>query len=455
MTIRARSSSQHTLVVLAIVTPLLLAASPQDSVSKVAGLPGDALDATDVAEQRNNYVVDLSVLTSSWGAKYGVAPIAKSSRTNSPLPPFPGAYFNNRMSSSTLSRELLTDRPFAATSYAHWTAAGFGVHDDPAYNDPGTPVDATGRIGAQFAFAFSDYATSSLIKKLQPEGDGGSLGGPALSIENNVVGGLVHYSPETPSRLYVSRVTAATNSPSGTCSDVEFGLGAVDADGNVHFRGDDFGLSPCLNPVTGNNLYRVDMATRSGALVNHISGLLGSGDPTATARLLTSSMDVHLPPNNLLFPGLVPVLATSNFLAQYVREASAGSLTASSAHFAPGVVEQRGAVGRTSANFPMFPGADRGTAAVLAKDGAGKTRVINVWGLGAGAAPIAPRAMTLPPVDSACSRPIPSSPTIEATCRSEAARPRSRRARTPRATCCSPRPSTTPTPCLAPRPTST
>jgi len=57
----------------------------QDSTaidSGANGLPGDAIDPFSTTEQINNYVVDLTTISSSWGTQYGVAPIVKSSKAD-------------------------------------------------------------------------------------------------------------------------------------------------------------------------------------------------------------------------------------------------------------------------------------------------------------------------------------------------------------------------------------
>ena len=140
---------------------LLLTATPavaQDSVSPLAVPPGDSINAYDTADQVNDYVVDMAPLTSSWGNTYGVAPIVKSSTTQGP-------FFNNLISGTAVSRDVLTAVPFLRNSYDYWSGQGFGVSNAPGASLPGTPVDTTGFVGTQFATAFGAPAPRAASSK--------------------------------------------------------------------------------------------------------------------------------------------------------------------------------------------------------------------------------------------------------------------------------------------------
>ena len=379
-------------LIAAVTTGLTAVATAQDSVSKIQGLPGDAVDATGATEQRNNYVVDLATFRSSWNAGYGIAPIVKASRTNSPLPPAPDAFFTNQISASSISSDLRVGVPFFGSSYARWSAQGFGVNDDITFNDPGTAVNTSGFVGNQFGFAFAEFSTTG-----PPTND---------SLENNIIGGIVNYRTSAPSRLYVSRISAATNSPNGTCNDAQFGYGAVDANGNVHFRADGAGIqNPCgQDTIPGGSGYyfRVAMQSRNTALINFLNDNATTGDTAATVRMSTGTVTTHNVPNCVPASfGGTPLVLGSNFgvtpaPGEYVYESSPGMTTATMSHFAAGSTDHRGALSHLGKNYAMFPGSTRGTAGVMAQDSLGRTRILNVWGLAANAAPLSPRGLELP-----------------------------------------------------------
>ena len=374
---------------LAALLALSAPAAAQDSVSKVHGLPGDALDAHLAAEQLNHYVVDQAALRSSWGHVFQLAPVVKHSQQRALDPQF----FTALSGAQSLSRRTAAGVPFASSSYDLWSAQGAGVNDDPQRNDPGQPVDVTGVSGFRLAVAAAEFGS----------GTTGPTGTPASL--NNVIGGLVHFTPERPSRLYVSRVVAAVNSPSDACSLSQFGLGTVDEEGSVHFRADDVGASTCgpLAPIGGQNLYRVRMAARTPLVVNTIAGP-GPGDGGATDWLLAGSTTTHNTPNAI--PPFVagrPLLIGSNFAVQYVYEQSPGAVVASApgAHFAPGVTDHRGAVGYSPFEFSsLFGASPGGTAAVLARTGSSLTTAIDAWGLGPNGDVTGVLAQSLPAVVS-------------------------------------------------------
>lgn len=374
---------------LIVLSLLSCAASAQDSVSKLQALPGDAVTPFDAVESINDYVVDMTALRSSWGNTFGIAPIAKTGALRDTAPNF----FNKGMGAQSISRILKSGVPFVRSSYESWNAPGFGINDDITRNDPGTQVSATGLTGYQFGYGFAEFGSGTT----DPAGNLASL--------NNLVGGVVNFTDSRPSRLFVTRVNAAVNAGQENCNLSQFGMGGVDEDGNLHARGEGFGANICagLNPLTGNNLLRIRTLNRTG-VVNIISAA-GGVDAPATDFLLSNSAVTHNTPTcaSTTLAGR-PLVIASNFNREYVAETTAGSALASpaNAHFAAGIGDQRGAVAYHPANFPaLFPGSAIGTAAILARTtGSGLTTNINIWGLAANGAFLAPRALALPAVVS-------------------------------------------------------
>src|SRR5258708_5386213 len=113
-------------------------AAGQDSVSKLHGLPGDALDAHLVAEQSNSYVVDLSAVTSSWGNTFGVAPLVKASAVRLSNPDF----FNQLLSAQAISRDLKSPGPFAQSSLEYWNTQRASINRNTHRNPPATPLSS-------------------------------------------------------------------------------------------------------------------------------------------------------------------------------------------------------------------------------------------------------------------------------------------------------------------------
>jgi len=372
----------HSLLVLACLAPL---ARAQDSVSKLQALPGDAVSSFAASDSINDYVVDMTALRSSWGNTFGIAPIAKTGLVRDTAPNF----FNKAMGAQSLSRSLKSNVPFARGSYSVWSGQGFGIHDDPARNDPGTPLATAGQSGYQFGYGFAEFGSGTT----DPAGNPASL--------NNLVGGVVNFTDARPSRLYVTRVNAAVNAQQESCNLSQFGMGGVDEDGHLHARVEGFGASVCggLNPITGNNLLRIRTLHRT-AIVNVISAA-GGIDAAACDFLLSNSAVTHNTPAavSTLLAGR-PLLIGSNFNREFVAEQVAGTATAApaNAHFAAGIGDHRGAVGYTPANFPaLFPGSAIGTAAILARStGSGFCQSLNLWGLGANGGIVNPRALALP-----------------------------------------------------------
>ncbi len=367
--------SRAFVVVLAFVFCIPSVSLAQDSVSKQQGFPGDAVSVYDATEQVNNYVVDLTPIRGSWGTDFGIAPLIKSELDSSTTQ----AFYSDLISAQAMSSTTLRGVPFLRNRYRVWKGQGLGVNGNSATNDPGTPVSTVNRIGNQFAVAFATFG-----------GNG-----------NHIVGGVVNYDPAIPKRLFVSRVVAAVNGVNGTCNLAQVGMGGVDASGNVHFRADDFGTAVgCgLTPVSGNNLYRVNMSTRNSSILNVLDGAGAFDDPAAHKVILANSPTVHNPPNQI--PTDVagrPVVITGNFNTNYVYESTACNLATVSTHLAFGASDQRGNVAYTRNNF-NFLNNSGGTAAFFAKTGGGggPTDSINVWGLDVNGNITGNRLYSLPP----------------------------------------------------------
>lgn len=354
----------------------------QDSVSKIHALPGDAVSAWASSEQQNDFVVDQAAIHGSWGTVFGVAPIAKASALRDTTPDF----FNKQLSAQALSGVLKSNAPFARASYSYWSAQGFGVNDDPARNDPGTPLATAGQSGFQFGFGFAEFGSGLFATPL-----------------NNVIGGVVNFSPALPSRLYVARVAAAVNGTGEDCNLAQVGLGSADEEGNVTFRADGPGATVACGTYNGlslNNYFRVRTLARASGATNILSATGGS-DAAATDWLLNSSSVTHNTPTSAA-PALAgrPLLLGSNFNKEYVFEQVAGSTVAASAmsHFAAGITDQRGGVGYLPRNFTsLFSAASvGGTAGILAYDASGLAVALNLWGLASDGSSLSPRSVSLP-----------------------------------------------------------
>ncbi len=355
----------------------------QDSTSKVAGIPGDSLDDRDVAEQRNDFVVELSAIQSTWGNTFGVAPLLKAGMDFEPSPQF----FNAQVSSSSISKDQLAGVPFARNSYSLWNAAGFGVNGDASKNDPGTLVDTSLAVGNQFAVSMGELATDPNT-------------GLAL---NHVVGAVVNYDVDAPSRLFVSRTVAAADGEDWLCNTTAFGIGGVDADGYTVFRADGFGSADCTTAVpsrlafTGQNYFRVDLAGRNAGVVNHLYDPVGASDGAATLRLLANNAGQPLCTPAVIpssITGGAPILFGSNWDAE-LYHGSAAPLTVTPAAGWLTSSNTRGNVSYSSVNIPaLFSGSVLGTGAILGSNAG--TDSLALFGLNASGAPVSPATYTKP-----------------------------------------------------------
>ncbi len=340
----------------------------QDSVSaNLGGLPGDALNPWN--DNNAAYVVDLAPLVTSGGHTFGAGILLKTTQTD-PM------FFNNLGSSSTISTDILNDVPFSQTSYSVWNAAGAGIN--------GTMNTAPGSVsapamGSQFSVAWSEFGTSA---------SGNSY--------NGMIGAIVNFDPADPNRLYVDRKMVAVNSSSELAVDSsQLGGVSVDANGNVYYRGDDFGVTG-PNALLGNNIFRTRMADRTPGVQNFIS--LG-GTLDATDHIIQNGGTVYVVPNNLpaSIAGGDGLYAGVNFNSEYVYGSGFGTTTATSAHFDTSggqLGSGRGANGLAAVDA-LGIGAVA-TFGQYAKDANNDTRTFNLWGVDATGAVIGAKAWDVP-----------------------------------------------------------
>lgn len=363
--------------------PFLLAvrAHAQDSVSKLNGLPGDAVGAYAPGEQRNDYVVELTSFATSWGTTFGVAPLVKTSQDSA----LPAAFFNHLFGAQGISPDRRSNMPFPAPAYSSWFGPGFGINDDPSLNDPGVSIATGAFTGHQFGVAFAERGGTNFNS-------------------NNVVAGVVSLRAHEPGRLYVSRIAAAQNADSGFCKNAAVGIGGVDADGDVFFRADGFAAISCgtTSILAGNNYFGVDALARTPGTLNVLDNQYPAGlfDAPATSWIVRNSSATHNTPT--LVPRSVtgvPFVIGTNFNKEFVR-GSAFPATADLTHLNPASTDHRGNLGYTTATFPRLLGASNtmGTAAILGKSAGGQSNLMNVFGIGAGGAVTGTLALALPPV---------------------------------------------------------
>lgn len=362
---------------------VMASAEAQDSVSKVTCKPGDAIspwsDANSVngSEQVNTYVVDLSDLTTSWGTPFGIAPIAKASVANT-------NFFNNLMNAQAMSRVMMRNKPFAASSYAYWNAPGFGVNNDPALNDAPTNINTATKKGVQFAASFAEFETN-----------------PTNVDYAGIVTSVVNIDPNQPTRLYVKRVQTAISSCGPTAELAVYGLGGVDANGNTTFRADANGVTTggCgLTTLSGNNIFLVDALARAAGALNITSNDYPAGqfDAAATKWVLRNSTTSHNTPTILPeeVTGGAPVVLASNFNNQFVRGTDFPT-TADGSHLPAGVTVHRGNISYMAKNFGLL-NSTHGVAAMLGHTALGDAQYILLFGLDASGNVTGTKAVTLP-----------------------------------------------------------
>ena len=342
--------------------------SAQDSVSKTAGLPGDAIDPFTAPDQINDYVVDLVDFTSGWGTTWGIAPLVKSSKGDI-------TFFNNGISSQYASSTLKTLVSAPRASYSLWTTPGGGINNNASLNDAGSPVVPPAQT-TQFATTMAEFATGS----------------------THVVTTIGNFDPLNPSRLYVSRIQAMLNGTSDLDTNGAIGMGSVDSDGNTYIRADDFGLGGS-DQITGNNIYRVDALARSGSVVNVLKGseFTGTGSAGSTAdatiALVYASGTTYNTPGNV--PEQTagrPIYRGSNFGGTLAYESAPEVVSTTTAHLGA-APDHRGNTGYS--NAVIFPGSI-GTSMQYAKNGGGETRNLLLYGTTATGAVMGTASLPVP-----------------------------------------------------------
>lgn len=296
----------------------------QDSVGTSSGtyqnIVGDAVTTHDLNTQCANYVLDLGALTSSWNNVWGVGPLVKSSSAADPL------FFNMLMSNQSIAQTIKLDVDRSAEQYADWASAGPGI--EPTKNSA-PPYSLAGPQGAaQLAYVFSEF------------------GGPNSSQNANIIGGIINWDPASnPGRLYVTRTEAAVaNTVNNGPASADFGVGMVDADGNIVVRADAFGKTG-PNPLPQQNAFRFLLDSRDCSQINYISSLGGS-DASATDYIVANSAQ------NILVPNMLPEqlaasgngrLITSDYGSNYIWENPANTPNFSILPELQGATDTRGA----------------------------------------------------------------------------------------------------------------
>jgi hypothetical protein len=360
-----------------VASVLALAGSAlgQDSVPVTPG-GNDALSAYDNSSQRVRYVVDGVAQTTSWGHVIFVAPILKASRDADPL------YKTQILGSSAVSPSLSRNVTFASRNYLLWTAPGQGVH--PTANAPAAgSVPMTG-FDYQFAIGSSDFS-------LNP---------------SNVTGAIVGRDSTNLNRFFVERVCAAHSRANAGLPDTStLALGSVDSLGNVVFRADNFNtLNTTSGRLLGDNIIRVNMATRNGIL-NLISSSGGNNTATdtgATTYIISNEATPTNVPASVLQPGVGPF----GLVFDFANRLRTGSTTANTTNLAAAHLASGAAAHRGNPSFaPVTPlGGTAGTIACLAVPVSGsRVNTLDAAGLNfgtAGAPPTVaagtPRSFTLP-----------------------------------------------------------
>jgi len=353
---------------------LAATASAQDSTSTNSdggnGLPGDALNPLAAgATQRATYILDLAPITTSRGTLFGLGPVAKSGRVNT-------TRFNAYTGPSSISASLKLAAPFPSATYARWTAATAGVNaaqNNTALNTAVTPA-GTASVFALGLLDFDEVTVSAT---------------PVFA--NQVVGCQVAFDPALPGRLYVTRTVAAINAAAGAQDVSQFGYGAVDADGNITFRADGFGVGGTTNPLQGDNFFRVRLPQRSTA--TNLLNNNGVSNSSAASWLLVRSTVTHAVPTAI--PADLAgrsVLLGADLLGQYRYEQTAGATITAITH-RPSTTDHR--AGPAFSAAPVFAGSV-GTAGILTRSGAAKTDSISLWGVAPDGSVVLPRTITLP-----------------------------------------------------------
>jgi hypothetical protein len=364
--------------VLAGIAGLAFPCAAQDSTSRNSdggsGLPGDALNPWVLGPgMRSNYIVDLRPFSTSMGTTFGVGPIIKSGKTSA-------TRFTALNGTSVISASARTNAPYPATSYSYWTTPGAGLHPTENIASGVSAITPAG-TATVFGVGLMDFDEVAI--------------GSSNVFVNQLYAAQVAFDPGQPGRLYVTRVHAAANSTANNTDRSQFGLGSIDADGNLCFRADSFGSAgPTSSLLVGDNYFRIKSPLR-GITVNLIDNNGGSNSG-ATDWLLVRSPATHTVPTAI--PADLAgrsVLMGTDLLGNYLFESSAGDFSGSSTAHRTGTLDHRGAPSFSAR--VLFPGSI-GTGAILTRTsaGGGKTNAITVWGVDANGNPTTSRTVPLP-----------------------------------------------------------
>lgn len=334
-----------------VTTAFASLALAQDSVSSQGGLPGDGLDPYSTTEQCADYVVDMTAFKGSKGSSFMIAPVLKSSKEN------PGAFFGSLISASTISRTII-DAPAASTSYAEWFTAGAGVSP---FNDTPSIIPAPEGDTKQFALSLAEFSRNY----------------------NGILGAVINIDPANdPNRLYVKRVTVATNSFSPGEERSQFGNGGINAQGDITFRADNGGSGVAgPNGLIDDSIFHINLLDRECNVPNVVDNS-GQNDPAGNTLILNEIgfENTHLVPN------ITPADVTTgwkyigvNFRTEY-RYGDSAPISTDGSYLSGS--DTRGSLAYMTQSGSCFGGAG-GTAGILAKSitSAGTTDQIDVFGI--------------------------------------------------------------------------
>ncbi|VAX42477.1 hypothetical protein MNBD_PLANCTO03-2085 [hydrothermal vent metagenome] len=358
----------HRLAMTIAACGLATTAFAQDSVSPTGMLPGDALEVYDATEACNAYVVDAVDFTASWGTALRIAPVLKAPRMPA------SGFFNNLISAHAISHDLLTMADYPTQSYGYWTVPGAGINN--LINDSAEWIPPTyGMDIMQFGVTLADFGTSL---------EGASY--------NGIHSAIINVDTADDSRLWVYRVSTAINGPTGAENNAQMGVGVIDANGNMHFRVDDFNLGG-TDQITGQNIFRTRILDRTCGLLNTIGGTGGSD---ASDWLVVSSATTHVVPNAI--PASIagrPVYGGVNFDGLYGYEVSPGVVVYTPAH-SQGATDNRGTNGASIT--PWFGGAGAVAAyALQGKTAGADTDAVSIWDVDASGNVVNPGALLTVP----------------------------------------------------------
>lgn len=356
----------HRLAMTIAACGLATTAFAQDSVSPTGMLPGDALEVYDATEVCNAYVVDAVDFTASWGTPLRIAPVLKAPRMPA------STFFNNLISAHAISHDVLAVNSYPAADYMVWNGPGFGIN---AQNNTAPGIISPSGASMQLGVTLADFGTSL---------EGASY--------NGIHSALVNVDPADDSRLYVYRANTAINGPTGAENNAQFGVGVIDANGNMHFRVDDFGLAG-TDQITGQNIFRTRILDRACGVLNTIGGAGGSD---ASDWLVVSSASTHVVPNAI--PASIagrPVYGGVNFDALYGYEVAPNTVVYTPGH-TQGSTDSRGSNGASI--VPWFGGTGAIAAyALQAKTAGADTDAISIWDVDANGSVVNPGALLTVP----------------------------------------------------------